>query len=82
MYKNYINLESFNHKIVIILLEDDKLASTMSFLSLRCGKMALNTQWLHLGGISCDHMVSPKELSNGTQSHATCHIQAQNSNLL
>jgi hypothetical protein len=27
MYKNYINLENFNHKLVIIFLEDGKMES-------------------------------------------------------
>jgi hypothetical protein len=64
MYKNYINLENFNRKLVIIFLGN--------------GKMALDMWWLHHGGsISCDHMVSPKGLSNGTQRHVTCNIQAQ-----
>jgi hypothetical protein len=31
MYKNYINLENFNHKLVIIFLEHGKMASLMSF---------------------------------------------------
>jgi hypothetical protein len=29
MYKNYINLENFNHKLVIIFLADDKMSSPM-----------------------------------------------------
>jgi hypothetical protein len=45
----------------------------MSFIFLRSGKMALDKWWLHHGGsISCDHMVSPKGLSNGTQA---CYMQ-------
>jgi hypothetical protein len=83
MYKTYINLENFNHNFVIIFLEDDKMASPMSVLSLGNGNMALNTWWLHHGGsISCEHMISPKVLSNGTQRHVACNIQAQKSNLL
>jgi hypothetical protein len=63
MYKNYINLENFNHKLVIIFLEDGKMVSPMSFPFLGSGKMALDTWWLHHGGsIPCDHMVSPKGL--------------------
>jgi hypothetical protein len=68
MYKNYINLENFNHKLVIIFLEDGKMASHMSVLFLGSSKMALDMWWLHhADSISCDHMVSPKRLSNGTQ---------------
>jgi hypothetical protein len=40
MYKNYINLENFNHKLVIIFLEDGRMTSpiprecqTMKFYS-------------------------------------------------
>jgi hypothetical protein len=36
------------------------MASPMSFLFLGSGKMALDTWWLLYGGISCDHMVSPR----------------------
>jgi hypothetical protein len=76
-------LENFNHKLVTIFLEDGKMVLSMCFLSLGCGKMALDRWWLyHGGGISCDHMVSPKGLSNGTQRHVTFNIWAQNSNLL
>jgi hypothetical protein len=83
MYKNYMNLENFNHKLVIIFLEDGKMASTMTSLSLESGKMVLYTWWLHhKGSISCDHMVSPKGLSNGTQRHVTFNIQVQKRNLL
>jgi hypothetical protein len=67
MYKNYINLENFNHKLVIIFLGDDKITSPMTFLSLGSGKMALNMLCFHHGGsISCGSMVSPKGLSKGT----------------
>jgi hypothetical protein len=79
MYKNYINLENFNHKLVVIFLEDGKMESPI----LGSGKMALNTWWLHHGGsISCDHTLSPMRISNGTERHITCNIQAQNCNLL
>jgi hypothetical protein len=40
MYKNYSNLENFNHKLAIIFLEDDKMVSPKCFLSLGSGKMA------------------------------------------
>jgi hypothetical protein len=51
------------------------MTSSMSFLSLGSGKMVLDMGWLHPGGsIPCDHMVSPKGLSNGTQRHVTCSI--------
>jgi hypothetical protein len=83
MYKNYTNLDHFNHKLVIIFLEDGKMVSPLSFLFLGSRKMALDTWWLHHGGtISCDHMVSPKGLSNGTQRHVTFNIQVQKRNLL
>jgi hypothetical protein len=83
MYKTYINLENFNHKLVIIFLADGKMASTMNFLSLRSDKMVLEMWWLHHGGIiSYDHMGFTKDLSNTTQRHVTCNIQIQNSNLL
>jgi hypothetical protein len=39
MYKNYMNLGNFKHKLVIIFLEDGKMSSSMSFLSLWSGKM-------------------------------------------
>jgi hypothetical protein len=39
MYRNYINLENFNHKLVVIFLEEGKMASP----SLGSGKMILNT---------------------------------------
>jgi hypothetical protein len=65
MYKNYINLVNFNHKLVIISIEDGKMASPMSFLFLGSGKMALDMWWLYHGGsILCDHMASPKEHRN------------------
>jgi hypothetical protein len=41
MYKNYIDLENFNHKLVIIFLDDGKMVSPMSFLSLGSGKKVL-----------------------------------------
>jgi hypothetical protein len=67
MYGNYINLENFKHKLVIIFLGDEKMASPMSFLSLGNGKMVLDMWWLHHGGsIFCDNMVSPKGDPNGT----------------
>jgi hypothetical protein len=58
MYKNYINLENFNHKLVVIFLEDGKVASSTP------------REWRD-GSISCDHMISPKGLSNGTQRNVT-----------
>jgi hypothetical protein len=62
MHKSHINLENFNHKLVIIFLEDGKIASPISFLFLGSGKMVLDTWWLHHdGSISCDHMVAPKK---------------------
>jgi hypothetical protein len=81
MYKNHINLDNFNHKLIIIFLEDNKMASPMSFLFLENVKMAPDLSWLYHGGsISCGHMVSPKGLSNRTQGRITCNIQ--NNNLL
>jgi hypothetical protein len=74
MYKNCTNLENFNIKLVIIFLEHGKMPSPMSFLFLGSGKMVLDSWWLHHGGIFCD---SPKGLSDGTQRHVTCNIQAQ-----
>jgi hypothetical protein len=50
MYKNNINLENFNHKLVAIFLEDGKEESPISFPSLGSGKMALDMWWLHHGG--------------------------------
>jgi hypothetical protein len=77
MYKNYTNLENFNCKLVMIFLEDGKMASPKNFLFLEKNKMALGRWWLHHGSsIPCDHMVSPKGLSNGTQRHPICNIQA------
>jgi hypothetical protein len=59
------------------------MASPMSFLSLGSDKMVLDIWWLqHDGSIFCEHMVSPKGLSNGTQRHVKCNIQVQNFNLL
>jgi hypothetical protein len=58
------------------------MMSPVSFLTLGNGKMTQSMGWLHHGGISCDHMVSPKGLSNGTQGHVTRNIQTQNSDLL
>jgi hypothetical protein len=59
------------------------MVSPMSFLFLGSGEMVLYMGWLHHGdSIPCDHMVSSKHLSNGTQRHITCNIQALNSNLL
>jgi hypothetical protein len=82
IYKKYINLKNSNHKLVLIFLEDGKMASPMSFLFLGSGKIAMGIWWLHHGGsIPYDHMVFPKS-SNGTQRHVTYNIQAQNSNLL
>jgi hypothetical protein len=81
MYKNFINLENFNYKLVIIFLEDGKMVSPMIFLSVGSAKMVLNMWGLHHGGsISCDHIVSPKGLSSGTQRHITCNIKVQNIN--
>jgi hypothetical protein len=51
MYCNYINLENFNHKLVIIFLDDEKMASPMSFLFLRSVKTAPNPWWPHHGGL-------------------------------
>jgi hypothetical protein len=66
--KVYLFREFFR-KLVTIFLEDGKLESTMSFLFLGCGKMALDTWQLHHGGsILCDHMVSPKHSLNEAQS--------------
>jgi hypothetical protein len=74
MYKSNINLEKFNYKLVKNFLEDDKMVSVMSFLSLGNGKMVLDMWWLHHGdSISCDHMISPKGASVGTQRKITCH---------
>jgi hypothetical protein len=77
MYRNYINLENFNLKLGIIFLKDGTMALPMIFLFLGSGKMALDTWWLHHGGISCDHMVSPKGLSNETQDklHVTYRLR-------
>jgi hypothetical protein len=67
MYKNYINLENFNQKLVIIFLEDGKMVLSTNFLFQGIGKMVLDTWWLQHGdSIPCDHMFSPKGLSNGT----------------
>jgi hypothetical protein len=77
MYKYQINLENFRHKLVLIFQEDGNMALHMSFLFLGIGKMVLDTWWLHHSGISCDHMVCPKDLSNETQRQVTCNIQAQ-----
>jgi hypothetical protein len=83
MYKNYTDLENFNHKLIIIFLEDGKMMSPKSFLFLGSGKMVLDMWGFHHGGsIPCGHMVSPKGLSNGTQRQVACNIQAQNSNML
>jgi hypothetical protein len=49
MHKNCINLKNFSHKLVIIFLEDGKMASHMSFMFLGNGKMALDTWGLHHG---------------------------------
>jgi hypothetical protein len=58
MYITYINLENFNQKLFIIFLEDDKMVSPISILSLGNGKMGLNTWWLYHGGsISHDHLL-------------------------
>jgi hypothetical protein len=78
MYKNHINPENFNHKLVIIFLQNGKMASPMSLLF----KMALYMKLHHGGSISCDHMVSPKGVSNETQRQVPFNIQAQNSSLL
>jgi hypothetical protein len=43
MFKNYINLENFNHILFVMFLGDDKMVSPVSFLSLGSGKMVLNT---------------------------------------
>jgi hypothetical protein len=48
------------------------MTSSMIFLSPGSGKMVLDTWWFHNdGSISYDHMVFPKGLLNGTQSHVT-----------
>jgi hypothetical protein len=75
MHKSYINLENFSHSNNFPREWQDGITHPLP--------RVLNMWWLHHGGsISCDHMVSPKGLSNGTQKHITCNIQAQNSNPL
>jgi hypothetical protein len=76
MYKNYTNLENFNHKLFTIFLEDGKVASPMRLLFLESGKMALEIECLHHeGSIPYDHMVSPKCRSNETQRHVTYRLK-------
>jgi hypothetical protein len=82
MYKNYISLENFNHKSVIIFLGDDKMASPMSVLPLGSGKMVPDCGGSIMVAAFPVTTFSPKGLSNGTQRHVTCNLQAQNSNLL
>jgi hypothetical protein len=66
--------KNFNHKIAIIFLEDGKMASPMSFLSIGSGKLALHIWCLHHGGsIPCDHMVSPKGLNWNTKTRYMQH---------
>jgi hypothetical protein len=68
MHRKYINTDNFNQKLVIIFLEDVKMASPMRFLFLGYGKMALYTWWLHHGGsIPCDNMVPLKGLKWNTK---------------
>jgi hypothetical protein len=69
MYKNYINLENFNHNLVKIVLEDGKVESSMSVLFLGYEKMLADTCLHHGGSTFCDHMVSPKGLLEGSYAH-------------
>jgi hypothetical protein len=82
VHKNYVNLENFSHKLIIIFLEDGKMASPY-FLFLGTGKMVLHIWFLHHGcSIPCDHMVSPKGLSNGTQRHVMQHTCSEQQSVI
>jgi hypothetical protein len=77
MPRNYTNLENFN-KLVIIFLEDGKMVSTMSVLSLGRGKVALYMWWGHHGdNIPCNHMLSPRisQMEHKDMLHATYRLK-------
>jgi hypothetical protein len=56
------------------------MASSMSFLSLGSGKVALNTWWLHYScSIPCNHKVSLKgfQMEHKDMIHATYRLKIQ-----
>jgi hypothetical protein len=73
MLHNHINLEKFNHKLFIIILDDGKMASLMSFLSLGSGKMVVNMWWQHF---LSPHGLSKRSLIWNTK---TCYMKSTGS---